>query len=256
MKCLGFIALLGAGCVAGVAQAADQAGPQQTGVTLRLSSAIERLSNNTPDWRETTVGLKLDFKPRQTLDLSAGETRRFGLQDNLFAASYSMPLTDSLTATVDGSLSSTHRVLGRHAAGVTLQYEFAPAWLLHGGLRNSSYDSENVNQALFMLEHYFGSFSWAAGWRPTRAFDTTVNGLELRGSYYYGERNAITVIIAGGREAASVPGGVSIAEVSSAALTGRHWFDRHWAMTYGAGYARQGSLYSRSGANLGVQYAF
>ncbi|TFV92757.1 YaiO family outer membrane beta-barrel protein [Oxalobacteraceae bacterium OM1] len=242
---------LAAMLAAGAACAADD-----NGTTLRLSSGIERLSNDTPDWRDTEAGLTFQLGPRRVLDLSAGETRRFGLHDNQFAASYSLPLSSALTATLDGNVSSTHHVLARHALGGELQFEFAPAWLLHAGARSSSYDTATVNQALLMLERYTGAFSWSAGWRPTRAFGTTANGFELRGGYYYGDRNAVTLILAAGKEAASVPGGVVLTDVRSIALTGRHWLDRHWGLTYGAGHTSQGDLYSRNGINLGVQYAF
>ncbi|HWJ94984.1 MAG TPA: YaiO family outer membrane beta-barrel protein, partial [Telluria sp.] len=190
------------------------------------------------------------------LDLSLARTSRFGLHDNQFAASYSMPLSAELTATIDANASDTHRVLARHAFGGELQYEFAKGWLAHGGARTTSYDSATVNQALVSLERYIGDYSMTAAWRPTHAYGTTSHGFELRGSRYYGERSAVTLILAGGREAASVPGGVSLTGVRSVALTGRHWFDRHWAATWAVGHTRQGNLYSRDGITLGAQYAF
>lgn len=223
---------------------------------VRVFGNLEHLNNGTPNWRETGVGLNLNFKPRHALDITAGETHRFGLHDDQFAASYSVPLSSALTATIDGNVSSTHRVLAQRSLGAALQYEFAPAWLLHGGARSSSYDTATVNQAAFMLEHYVSSFSWLLGWRPTHTLGTTAHGVEVRGSYYYGDRNSLTLILAGGKEAASIPGGVLLTDVRSAALTGRHWLDRRWAVTYGASHTRQGKLYSRNGINLGVQYAF
>jgi YaiO family outer membrane protein len=53
-----------------------------------------------------------------------------------------------------------------------------------------------------------------------------------------------------------VPGGVTLTGVRSVALTGRHWFDRHWATTWAISHTRQGTLYSRDGITLGAQYAF
>ncbi|QAU34477.1 YaiO family outer membrane beta-barrel protein [Janthinobacterium sp. 17J80-10] len=251
-----YLIALAAALATGAVQAAEPAAPNENPVTLRLSGATEHLSNGTPNWHETVAGLSYKFAPRHVVDISAGETHRFGLHDDQFAASYSAPLSSVLTATVDGNVSTTHRVLARHALGAQLQYEFAPAWLLHGGARSTSYDTVTVNQAVFMLEHYFSSFSWILGWRPTRTFDTTAHGIELRGSFYYGDRNAVTLIAAGGKEAASIPAGVALTDVRSVALTGRHWLDRNWAITYGAAHTRQGNLYSRNGINLGVQYAF
>jgi len=250
------LVLLAAFAASGIrtADAADM--PRETSTILRLSTTTEHLGNDTPDWRENSLGATFAFKPRHALDIAAGEISRFGLHDNQVAAAYTAPLSATLTATVDGNFSTTHHVLARHALGAELQYEVAPAWLLHGGVRSSNYDAASVNQAVFMLEHYFSSFSWTLGWRPTRAFGTTANSAELRGAYYYGDRSAVTLIAAAGKEAASVPGGVALSSVRSIALSGRHWLDRRWAVTYGMSHVRQGGLYSRNGINVGIQFAF
>jgi YaiO family outer membrane protein len=224
--------------------------------TLRATTSAERLSNGTPGWRENSVGVSFDMKERQSLDLEAGETRRFGLRDTRFAASFSTPVSSAVTASVDASGSSTHQVLAQRTLGGALQVEFAPAWLAHIGARSSSYDSATVNQGALALEHYFSDYSATLGWHPTHAYGRNANVAELRASWYYGDRDSVTLIGAGGEEAASVPGGVSLTDVRSAALTGRHWLDRHWAVTWAASRTRQGSLYSRNGINLGAQYRF
>ena len=224
--------------------------------TARVSAASEQISNGSPDWREVTAAVQLRQGPRQVFEVSGADVHRFGLHDSQFAASYSLPLSNAFVATVDANASATHRVLARHAAGAALQYEAAPGWLLHGGARTSKYDSGTVNAFQVAVEHYFSAFSVQLGWRPTRAFGETAHGAELRAHYYYGERNAIGLIAAGGQEAASVPGGVVLTDVRSVALTGRHWFDARWAVTYGASRARQGSLYTRKGLNAGLQYVF
>lgn len=248
-RCLPILA-----CMVVTAHAADVADGKAA--HLRLSTAIERLDNGTPDWRESELGLHFDFRPRQALDLAVARTERFGLDDNRLSAAGSLPLSPALTAELEGNLSTTHKVLARHTLGAALQYEFAPAWLIRGGMRHSGYDTSTVNQGQLMLEHYVSDFSWAIGWRPTRTLGTTVEGVELRGAYYYGERNAVTLILASGKEVASIPGGVLPADVRSTALTGRHALDRRWTLTYALSHTRQGSLYTRNGINVGVQYAF
>jgi YaiO family outer membrane protein len=137
-----------------------------------------------------------------------------------------------------------------------VQYEFAPAWLLHGGARSTRYDETRVNQGLLMLEHYVGPFSWAAGWRPTRAFGTTAHNGELRASYYYGDAGSVGLILAAGREATSIGETVTLASMRSVALVGRHRLQRNWTLTYSAGHTRQGDFYTRNGLSLGIQYAF
>jgi YaiO family outer membrane protein len=238
--------------LAGGALAADD----QHATTVGLTLDQQRLSNNSPDWHERTLQFQQQFAARHAFGIEAGETGRFGLHDSRLGLSYTLPLGARLTATLDAGASSTHHVLARHALGGELQYEFTHAWLLHGGARTASYDAVTVNQGLLGIEHYFSDFSWAANWRAARAFDTTANSFELRGAYYYGERNSIGVIAAAGQEAANVGSGVAVTQIRSLAVTGRHWLDRRWALNYSVGRARQGDFYSRNGVGLGIQYAF
>jgi len=228
----------------------------QAQTTVGMTLGAERLSNNSPDWREATVHAQHQYGPRHTAGLALSRTERFDLRDSQFSANYARPVGERLVASIDANASSTHRVLARHAAGGALQYEFAPAWLVHAGARTTKYDAERVNQGLLMLEHYFSAFSMAVAWRPARAFDSTAHSGELRGAYYYGDRNSIGLILAGGKEAANIAGAVTLTSLRSAALVGRHWFTRDWALNYSAGHTRQGDFYSRNGISLGLQYAF
>jgi YaiO family outer membrane protein len=236
---------------AGAAAADDQAV-----TTLGLTLDQQRLSNQSPDWHERTLSVQHQFAARHAFGAEVTETERFGLRDSRLGLNYTLPLGERLTATLDAGASSTHHVLARHTFGAEFQHEFAHAWLLHAGARNTGYDAATVNQGLLGVEHYFSDFSWAANWRPARAFGSTANSWELRGAWYYGDRDSIGLIAAAGQEASNVGSGVAIAQIRSIAVTGRHWFDRHWALNYSLGRTRQGDFYSRNGAGVGVQYAF
>lgn len=233
------------------------AAPAQALETVaRVSAASEQLGNGGPDWREFTAGVQLRYGTRHLLDLAGGDVHRFGLHDSQFAAGYTLPMSDTLTATVDANASATHRVLARHALGAALQYELVPTWLLHGGARTSKYDSGNVNSFQLALEHYFSSYSVLFAWRPTRAFGETAHGAEVRAQYYYGERNSVGLIAAGGEEASSIPGGVVLTDVRSLALTGRHWITARWALSWSASHTRQGSFNTRKGLYAGIEHVF
>jgi YaiO family outer membrane protein len=254
MTCFRYLMPLLAACAATSVHAAD--GATYPSTTVRAYAGTERLSNGSPDWHEREVGVDFGLKPHQTLDIGLGQTRRFGLKDTRLSGSFSTPIASDLTATFEASGSPTHKVLAHYMFGTELQYEFAPAWLAHFGARTSSYDAATVNQGTLGLEHYFSDYSVATTWHPTHAYGRNANGIEARASWYYGERSSLTLILAGGQEAASVPGGVALTDVHSAAITGRHWINRHWAITWSAGRTQQGNLYSRNGISLGAQYAF
>ena len=241
--------------VAFMMSAASAAEPGPSG-TVGMLFNHEHLNNGSPDWNETGVRLNYTLAPRHAFDLAVARTERFDLQDRQLSALYVAPLSKGLTGSLEANASSTHRVLARNAFGTTLQYEFAPAWLLHGGVKTTRYDTVRVNQALLMLEHYFSNFSWAVAWRPAHAFGTNANSAEVRASYYYGDKNSVGVIVVGGKEAANIGNAVILTDLRSAALVGRHWLNREWALNYGIGSTRQGDFYVRNGMTLGVQYAF
>lgn len=234
------------------AQVAHAAGNSTLG--LRLGS--DHLSGGRADWEESALQFSHRFGKRQSLDLEVLRTERFGLRDRAWRADYAHPLSESLTLNLEAGASPTHRVLAEHSVGAGLQYEFRPAWLLHGGARSTRYESGRVNQGLLMLEHYVDNYGLAAGWRPARTSGTDAHVGELRVHRYYGERNAIGLIFAAGREAENVAGTVLVTSVRSLALTGRHWFTPDWALSYGLNHTRQGALYNRNGIQLGLHHAF
>lgn len=235
------------------AQADEAARP----VTAELSAERQQLSNGGPDWTEQSLRLNRALGPRQLVEASLVQASRFGLHDEQLAATYVHPLAAKLSATVDASLSSTHHFLPQHSLGLLLQYEFAPAWLVHGGIKNTRYSDASIDQATLAIERYVSSFSWAAVWRPVWALGTSTSSAELKGSYYYGDKNVVTFAVASGQEATQVNSSlVTLADVRSVSLSGRHWVSRDWAVTYVLNSARQGDYYTRNGLRLGVQYTF
>ncbi|WP_309680683.1 YaiO family outer membrane beta-barrel protein [Polaromonas sp.] len=224
---------------------------------LELGAESSRLSNGSPDWRELSARITRKLGPRDVRELTLTQTRRFGLDDQQLSGLYSTPLSDKLTATLGANISPSHRVLAKLGVEGTLQYEFAPAWLLHAGVGDKRYDTVHVQQASLMLEHYFSSFSVTAAWRPVRALGVNASSAELRGSYYYGDANFAGVIVSSGQEATSVNANtVLLADVRAVAFLGRHWLSRQWAVNYAITSTRQGSFYNRNSVRLGAQYLF
>lgn len=224
--------------------------------SVGIVTAAEHLNNNTPNWQESTVQLQHRYSPRQNAGLAFTKTERFGLRDTQIGGMIAMPFGSALVATIEASASDTHHVLARHAVGTSLQYEFVRTWLLHAGARTTKYNSEQVNQALLMFENYFSSFSWAMGWRPVRAFNTWVHSGELRASHYYGDNSSIGLIIAAGKEAENIGSSVTLTNLRSTVVVGRHRLNRAWTLNYSAGHTRQGDFYIRNGLTLGLQYIF
>lgn len=240
--------------------AALPVGAQTTAATplsVELATGRQRLSNGSPDWTETSAKLSHGWGTRQLSELGLVQTERFGLRDEQLIGQLVRPLSPLLTATVDASWSPSHQVLARYHLGGMLQYEFAPAWLVHGGLRRTYYDTATVTQGTFMLERYVGSFSGLLAWRPVQTQGRSTSGLEVRGSYYYAEKSSVGLSLASGQEAARIDSNtVQLADVRSVTAFGRHWLAPDWALNYEWGSTRQGDFYTRRGWRIGVQHLF
>lgn len=225
--------------------------------SVEFATSRQQLSNSSPDWTENAARLSHRWGTRHTSELGVAQTRRFGLDDEQLSGLLVRPLGERLTATVDASLSPTHRVLPTHHLGAMLQYEFAPAWLVHGGLRSTQYNTATVTQGTAMLERYVGAFSWLAAWRPVQTQGSSTSSTELRGSYYYGERSSVSLSVSAGQEAVQISDTeLQLADVRSTVLGGRHWLAPAWALNYEWSSTRQGEFYTRSGWRIGVQHLF
>ena len=248
--------------VAGVALALSNpllAGAQTAKLptSLELGYSRESLSNDSPDWQDTGIDVSHRFNAREYLGVSLHDVKRFGVEDVSAAAFYLRPLTERVAASIEGSLSPGASFLARSSLAAALQYEFAPAWLLHGGLKSATYAEDHVSEGTLKLERYVSDFSWSVAWKPVHALGSYAQSFEVRGNYYYGERNMVGVIAAYGREATSVaPDEVVLADVRSIALLGRHHLTERWALTYAITRVEQGTFYTRTGGRLGAQYSF
>ncbi|MCG2593255.1 YaiO family outer membrane beta-barrel protein [Ramlibacter sp. XY19] len=238
-----------------VLAAAQDSGPvSHVGVLTEAS----HLSNGTPDWTSVTLQVGRQWDKRTGVNAELTETRRFGERDTEMAVEGFAPLSPTLTLSGRLAASPTHRVLARDSAGANLQWEFRKAWLLHTGLRHTRYPSVDITEGSVMVEHYFGDFGALAGVRSVRGFGTTEYVGELRAAWYYSDTSSVSLIASDGNEASQAgPGSVVLTHVSALALVGKHTLGAGpWLLRYGLHYVRQGSLYNRSGATLGVQRDF
>lgn len=229
----------------------------QTGTALEWMQSADRLSNDSPNWRSEELRLSSQLAPRQSVDGSIRHTERFGLSDTQVEINYAFPVAPGLTSAVTATHSTTHRVLPKSDLGASLQYEFAPAWLVNVGAKKTEYTDASVDKLSLGIEHYFSSFRWSLGWQPTRAVGMTAHGGDARLDYYYGDKDSVGILVAAGKEASNPDGrDVVVSSVRTAALVGRHGLNRNWLLRYGIERVKQGDFYHRTGIRLGAQYAF
>ena len=226
-------------------------------IQAELAAESSRLSNGSPDWRELSLRIARTRGPRNVQELTLTDGSRFGLQDQQIGALIATPLSERLTASFSAQASPSHRVLARHGAKGNLQYEFAPAWLLHTDVGFRRYNAASVTQGSVMLEHYFSSFSAAAAWKPVRALGVNASSAEVRAAWYYGDASSLALVLSRGDEATAVAASrVELADVRSLALFGRHQISLAWSLVYGLARTRQGGFYNQNSVRLGAQYLF
>ncbi|MDH5204423.1 MAG: YaiO family outer membrane beta-barrel protein [Hylemonella sp.] len=226
-------------------------------ISTSVSTERHQLSRGGPDWSESVFQLQRTRGPRQVAELSLTQSSRFGLHDDQVGAQYSQALTEDLTASAQASSSSSHHFLPRHSLGALLQYEFAPAWLLHFGSTHRQYTDLRTVQATLMLERYVAAFSWALAWRPVRALGREAASTELRANYYYADRSFLGLSVSTGQEATQVtPSTVALIDVESIGFKGRHQLTQAWIFNYALSSTRQGDFHIRNGLLIGAQYLF
>ncbi len=217
------------------------------------------LTNSYANWDSTYVDAAHRFGDRQSLYGEVQEARRFNLTDREVSAGYYHPLGERWTALVEASDSPEHNFLAKNSVYGQLQASFAQGWDLQGGWRHSQYTFAYADLAVVTAERYWGSYRGAY-----TLYEGRVQGAGAAPShkvllaYYYADRSNVTLTLAQGRQAESLgPAlGVLLVDVTTVSLSGRHWLNSAWGVTYEALTEHQGNLYSRKGIRLGLRYAF
>ncbi len=230
--------------------------PQTT--EIEGGSSYEDLDNDFTFWRSAYLEGVHRFAPREVIYGHVRETERFAQRDQELLGGFYYPLADTWTTLVEANASPSHRILAKWSVFGQLEKTFPGGWGLHAGLRHTEYAQSNTNLALLTAERYFGNYRAAytlyAG-RPEGAGSAASHRFQF--AYYYGDRSSMGIAYTFGKEVENVaPAGVLTTDVRGWGLLGRHWFSRHWAVSFEALWHEQGSLYNRRGARAGLRYQF
>ncbi len=226
---------------------------------IEVGYGKETLTNNLPDWTSTYLLATHQFGERKTLYGGLRETRRFGLDDTEAHAGLYYPVGASWTSLVEVSASPTHEVLARYSVYGELQKNLGSGWGVGLGLRHNEYSLIGTNVLSVSAERYWGNFRGAYtlySGRPEGASSAASHRFQL--SYYYADRNSVGLSYSNGREVENVgpPRDVISANVENWTLSGQHWFNPAWALTYDVVRHEQGALYRRQGLRFGIRHSF
>jgi YaiO family outer membrane protein len=239
------------------AQAADSSSAAAD--QLEAGTSHYALSNGYAHWSNAYLAGDHRFGERHSIYGQVQQARRFDLTDREVSGGYYLPLGQTWTALVEASASSGHHFLPQNSAFGQLQAALGDGWDVQAGFRRSVYTLASTNTGVLTGERYWGSFRAAY-----RLYLARLQGSGTAPShvgqlaYYYADRSNVTLSVARGRQAESLgPGlGVLLLDVRSVSISGRHWLDAAWALSFEAINERQGNLYTRKGISLGIRRAF
>lgn len=238
-------------------QAADSPAAQADEAELGYSHSA--LSNGYANWNSLYLDAAHRFGERQSIYGELRETQRFNQTDREISGGYYHPLSETWTALVEASLSPDHHVLPQDSIFGQLQKSLEGGWDIQAGMRHTQYNLAATDMMVLTGERYWGNYRAAytlylarlqgAGTAPSHSGQL---------SYYYAEHSYLTLVLTKGRQAESLgPGlGVLLLDVTGVSLSGRHWLNSAWGVSYEAITEHQGNLYTRKGIRLGLRYAF
>jgi YaiO family outer membrane protein len=217
------------------------------------------LTNGYADWDSAYLDAAHKFGERHSVYGQVQQAGRFNLVDREISGGYYQPLGPNWTAQIEASASAEHHFLPQNSLFGKLQASLGDGWDVQAGLRHSAYTLASTNTGVLTGERYWGNFRAAY-----RLYLSRLQGSGTAAShvgqlaYYYSEKSNVTLTVARGRQTESLgPGlGVLLLDVRSVSLTGRHWLNAAWALSFEAISESQGSLYTRTGIRLGLRHAF
>lgn len=225
---------------------------------LEAGATHESLSRGRSDWQSAYLEAEHRFDEGRLVYAALRTTERFDRDDSDWLGGLYHQLDAAWTLNAEVGGSPTHRVLPEYTAALNLHRKFDQGWGLGFGGRLTAYAAADTNTATLSVERYFGAYRAAYTFTTTHLEGaSSAPGHRLQLNRYYGERNTVGIMISRGDEVENIPpGGIVETEVEALALTGRHWLDRDWAVSYEILRHEQGELYRRHGLRLGLRRAF
>lgn len=218
----------------------------------------ENLSEGLPDWNSQYLSYLRRAPDGEALAAGLRRTDRFDAADVEAMGGWSRPWGDDWTVSLEGSLAPGADVLPRWAGRVRAVRVLPAGWAAHGSLYQAGYSADDVTTATFGAERYVGR--WYGGLTVyasrLQGADTTWSG-QLRADRYYAADSRIGVVVATGRESASVGGGRFITtSTRSLSLLGQHRLAPRWSITWEVLAHEQGDAYTRRGLHAGLRHDF
>jgi YaiO family outer membrane protein len=233
--------------------------PDETENIVEAGLSQDMLTNGYANWNSRYLDGYHSYGDRHAIYGELRQTSRFELIDHEISGGYYHPLNETWTGLVGVSVSPEHNVLATESEFGQLQKTFDGGWDIQSGLRHSLYTTTATDLLTLTAEKYWGSYRFAYSFflgKPEGIGAAPSNMIQI--SDYYGDHNYITMGVAQGVQVESLGTdlGVLTTHVLSSSISGHHWFNSTWGLSYEAVDEHQGNLYLRESLRIGLLYAF
>ena len=237
------------------APAASAAAPRRH--ELELSARQDWLDRGLDNWRNQ----RLDYVSTQPEGPAwygaLLREQRFGEWDEGVELGAVVPLGANWTLQPEAGYQPSPYFLPQWHADLRLQRRLPDGYLGALSLRRTEYRATRVDRLALSGERYWGN--WRAGYTLNLtdvANAGTPVGHDFALDHYYDGLSHAGVRLTLGEEEAVEEQQVITSDVRAISLQGRHWLSARWAVSWAAGYHRQGDYYDRNWLRLGLRHAF
>lgn len=221
---------------------------------IHAAIGFESLTSGLSDWTDASVRVQGGVAPGVGVHADAVRTDRFDMVDAQLRAGVNVRLAGPWSGDGEITVSPTGNVLPTFSAAAGLYRRLGGGWVAGLGARHDEHDVGAVDIGTLMTDYYVGDLR--LGYALSIAF---VDGSSARAhrasaSRFYGAGSAVNVLGAAGKSVERVTGqNLLVTDVVALALWGVHWLSPRFALTYGVAFNRQGELYDRRRAEVGIR---
>jgi YaiO family outer membrane protein len=203
---------------------------------VELGLGSERLSNDSPDWRQLDLALRRRLEGGMVADVGLRRVERYGRRDGEMSVGATWPLTADWTLALRAA-ASNGRFLATTSGQAELTRRLDGGWVLGAGFGRSLYDPEGgvasgTSTARANVERYVGAWRFAAGASRARLDrGESASALRLQLDHYFNDSARLGLLVARGDELEYDTLGVLASRVGAVALLGRVPLVQGWAVT-------------------------
>ncbi len=225
---------------------------------VEVSGERLKLSNNLADWHDNGVSVSRRFDKDNSLYAAYRETSRYGLDDHETTVGGYFKPAGALIVNLEGSTSDTHKVLAEHALLAQLSYVLGGGTVLNGGYKISKFADATAKIANLGVEQYVADWRLAYTLYLAKPDGAPYSANHrVQATRYFDDWATLGLSVSHGREVENVGGTrLLVSDVDNVTFSGSLMVQKGWWLLFDASRQRQGTLYVRQGARLGVKAVF